>query len=119
VPVVESPFDAPDDHLLKYEPNYPDVVAAGSVLAALQAEADRAGYGFTTELMNVPGWRCVAAEVADGFRSTRVLMGQGERSFCVDCWAGGVWMATGWIGTCPTSQGWHTPGCRRPASAIW
>jgi hypothetical protein len=95
VPVVESPFDAPDDHLLKYEPYYPDVVAAGSVLAALQAEADRAGYGFTAELMNVPGWRCVAAEVADGFRSTRVLMGQGERNFGVDCWAGGVWMATG------------------------
>jgi Family of unknown function (DUF6193) len=95
VPVVESPFGAPDDHLLKYQPNYPDVVAAGSVLAALQAEADRAGYGFTAELMNVPGWRCVAAQVTDGFRSTKVLMGQGERSFGVDCWAGGVWMATG------------------------
>lgn len=96
MPVVESPFDAPDDHLLKYEPYYPDVLASGSVLAALQAEADRAGYGFTAELMNnVPGWRCVAAEVTDGFRSTRALIGQGERSFGVDCWAGRVWMATG------------------------
>lgn len=96
MPVVESPFDAPDDHLLKYVPYYPDVVAAGSVLAALQEQADQAGYGFTAGLMNAcPGWRCVAAEVTDGFRSTRVLMGQGERSFGVDCWAGGVWMATG------------------------
>lgn len=95
MPVVESPFGAPDDRLLKYEPYYPDVVAAGSVLAAFQAGADRAGYGFAAGLMNVPGWRCVAAEVADGFRSTRILMGQGARSFIVDCWAGGVSMAAG------------------------
>ena len=95
VPAVESPFDAPDDYLLKYEPYYPDVAAAGSVLAALQAEADRAGYGFTAGLTDAPGWRRVAAKVTDGFRSSQVLMGQGERSFIVDCWAGGVWMATG------------------------
>lgn len=95
MPVVESPFDVPDDHLLKYQPYYPDVVAAGSMLAALQAEADRAGYGFTAKLMNAPGWRRVAAEVTDGFRSTKVLMGQAVRSFIVDCWAGEVWMATG------------------------
>ena len=102
---MESPFDAPNDHLLKYEPSYPDVVATGSLLAALQAEADRAGYGFTAELMNVPGWRCVAAQVTDGFRSTQVLMGQGERSFGVDCWAGGIWMAAGRTPDLPRAAG--------------
>lgn len=102
---MESPFDAPVDHLLKYEPYYPDVVAAGSVLVALQAEADRAGYGFTAELMSVPGWRLVAAEVTDGIRSTKVLMGQGERSFIVDCWTGRVWMATGWTRELPEVAG--------------
>jgi hypothetical protein len=97
VHAVESPFDAPDDHLLKYEPYYPDVVAAGSLLAALQAEADRAGYRFTAAEMgtSVPGWRRVGAVVDDGFRSANVLMGQGVRCFCVDCWAGGIWVAAG------------------------
>jgi hypothetical protein len=39
---VQSPFDESSGELRKVEPYYPDVVAAGSVRAALQAEADRA-----------------------------------------------------------------------------
>jgi len=104
MPVVDGPFDAPDDHLLEYESSYPDVVAAGSLVAALQAEADRAGHRFTAEPVDVPGLRRVAAEVTDGFRSTRVLMGYNDRnylgpgssrSFGVTCWAGRVQMASG------------------------
>ena len=115
MPVDESPCGAPDDHFLRYEPHYPDVVAAGSVLAALQAEADRAGHGFTAEPVNVPDLRRVAAEVTDGFRLTRVLMGENHpgrylgpgdtRSFRVECWAGQVWAAGGQTPELPEAAG--------------
>lgn len=92
---VLSPFDESSGDLRRLEPYYPDVVAAGSVRTALQAEADRAGYALTVEMTESPGWRCVAARVTDGFRATRVLLALNERSFLVDCWAGGVRMADG------------------------
>lgn len=79
----------------EYANLYPDVVRAGSLLNALQAEVDRAGCGLTVELTSSPGWRRVAAEVALGDRSANVLMAQRERAFSVDCWAGAVHMATG------------------------
>ncbi|MFG2123842.1 DUF6193 family natural product biosynthesis protein [Streptomyces sp. NPDC048710] len=77
---------------------YPDVVRAGSLLNASQAEADRAACGLTVESTSSPGWRRVAAEVALGDRSANVLMAQRERTFSVDCWAGAVRMATGRTG---------------------
>jgi hypothetical protein len=112
--VAERPYEASDGHFLKYETYYPDVVAAGSLLAALQAEADRAGYGFTAGPVNVPGLRRVAAEVTDGFRLTSVLMGRDlrgeysgeyERSFTVNCLAGGVLAAAGQTRVLPEVAG--------------
>ncbi|MFF9869634.1 DUF6193 family natural product biosynthesis protein [Streptomyces sp. NPDC013953] len=86
---------APDDPLHKYVALYPEVVRAGSLQNALQAVADQAGYGFEVELTSSPGWRHVAARVGADGRSANVLMVLDERSFSVDCWTGGVHMASG------------------------
>ncbi|NWF29573.1 hypothetical protein HW130_25525 [Streptomyces sp. PKU-EA00015] len=91
----QLPGAAPNDPLHEYAMLYPEVVRAGSLQNALQVVADGAGYGLTVELTSSPGWRHVAAQVAaDGF-SANVLMARGERSFSVDCSAGGIRMATG------------------------
>ncbi|MFF2077982.1 DUF6193 family natural product biosynthesis protein [Kitasatospora sp. NPDC058162] len=89
--------DADADALREYAARYPEVVAAGSVRGALQAAADRAGLGLAVELTSSPGWRHVAAKVeAGGGRSADVIMLNGaERHFAVDCWVGGIHMATG------------------------
>lgn len=74
---------------------YPEVVWAGSLQNALQAVADRAGHGLAVELTSSPGWRYVAAQAEAEGRSTNVVMASRVRSFSVDCWAGGVYMACG------------------------
>ena len=79
----------------EYATLYPDVVRAGSLQNALRGAADDAGYGFVVELTSSPGWRYVAAQVEAEGRSASALMAQQERCFIVDCWAGGVHMATG------------------------
>ncbi|MGW4937104.1 DUF6193 family natural product biosynthesis protein [Streptomyces sp. NPDC004166] len=86
---------ASDDAVRRYAPLYPEVVGSGSLVNALQAVADRVGYALTVELTSSPGWRRVAAQVSFEDRSATVLMARHERSFSVDCWAGGVHMATG------------------------
>lgn len=86
---------APDDPLRRYVALYPEVVLAGSLRNALQAVADRAGHGFAVGLTSSPGWRHVAARVGADGRSANVLMGLEQRSFTVDCWTGGVSMASG------------------------
>ncbi|MFB7911929.1 DUF6193 family natural product biosynthesis protein [Kitasatospora sp. NPDC056076] len=92
------------DPLGAYAALYPEVAAAGSVRDALQAAADRAGLELAVELTSSPGWRYVAAKAetetetgaeADG-RSATVIIPRGEeRVFLVDCWLGGIHMATG------------------------
>ncbi|MFL6078136.1 MAG: DUF6193 family natural product biosynthesis protein [Mycobacteriales bacterium] len=91
--------DAPHDGALReYAAHYPEVVNSGSLLKALQAVADHAGYALTVELTSSPGWRRVAAQVSAGDRSANVVMALRERSFSVECWAAGVHMATGTTG---------------------
>ncbi|MFD9129235.1 DUF6193 family natural product biosynthesis protein [Kitasatospora sp. NPDC059571] len=68
-----------------FTPDYPDVVAAGSLLAALQAEADRAGYALAFEhvlpqVLPPEGLR-VAAQAAAGDRLARVVLTLGGRGF--------------------------------------
>ncbi|MFI1440510.1 DUF6193 family natural product biosynthesis protein [Streptomyces fructofermentans] len=91
----QSSDPSPNDALRTYETHYPDVVRAGSLQNALQAAADRAGHGLTIALTSSPGWRHVAATVADRDRSANAFMSQHDRTFLVDCWAGGIHMATG------------------------
>ncbi|MGW6202265.1 DUF6193 family natural product biosynthesis protein [Streptomyces sp. NPDC055089] len=86
---------APNDSMHEYLTLYPEVVRAGSLQNALQAEADRAGYGLPIELTSSPGWRQVAVRVEAGGHSANVVMAQSERSFVVDCWTNDVQMATG------------------------
>ncbi|WP_432015572.1 DUF6193 family natural product biosynthesis protein [Streptomyces cucumeris] len=91
----ELPGAAPSEAMREYAILYPEVARAGSLQDALQTEVDRASYGFTVELTASPGWRHVAAKVAVGDRSANVVMARQVRSFSVDCWTGGVHMATG------------------------
>jgi hypothetical protein len=91
----QVPGAVPDDAMREYSTDYPDVVEGGSLMNALQTVADQAGYALTVELTSSPGWRRVAAQVSAGERSANVLMALRERNFSVDCWAGGVHMATG------------------------
>jgi hypothetical protein len=86
---------APNHPMHEHAVLFPEVVQAGSLRNALKAVADREGYGYHVELTSSPGWRHVAAQVAAGGRSANVLMARQERIFSVDCWAGGVRMATG------------------------
>ncbi|MFD0369688.1 DUF6193 family natural product biosynthesis protein [Streptomyces sp. NPDC127114] len=79
----------------EYVTLYPEVVKAGSLQNALQAVADDAGSGLAVELTSSPGWRRVAACVERDGRRADVLMALGERCFIVDCWTGGVRMASG------------------------
>ncbi|MBC9715148.1 hypothetical protein H9Y04_21590 [Streptomyces sp. TRM66268-LWL] len=86
---------APNDPMHEYLTLYPEVVRAGSLQNALQAEADLAGFGLAVELTSSPGWRQVAARVEADGHSANVLMARSERSFVVDCWNNDVHMATG------------------------
>ncbi|MEU5980383.1 DUF6193 family natural product biosynthesis protein [Streptomyces sp. NPDC047315] len=86
---------APNDPMHKYQMLYPDVVQAGSLQNALQVVADRAGHDLAVELTSSPGWRYVAAQVEADGRRAYALMARDERCFIVDCWTGGVHMATG------------------------
>lgn len=79
----------------EYATVYPEVVQAGCLRSALQAVADRAGHGLAVELTSSPGWRHVAARVEAEGRSVNVLMASRTRSFSVDCWTGGIHMASG------------------------
>ncbi|MFE2274362.1 DUF6193 family natural product biosynthesis protein [Streptomyces lavendulae] len=74
---------APYGPLRLYAPLYPDVVRAGSLRGALQAEADRAGYGLVIGTHRVPSWQLVAARVGDedGGRWANVAMDVRLRSF--------------------------------------
>jgi hypothetical protein len=45
--------------------------------------------------------------------------GAGRAQLRCGCWAGGSGWPPARPGTCPRSPVWHTPGCRRPASATW
>ncbi|ATZ23819.1 DUF6193 family natural product biosynthesis protein [Streptomyces lavendulae] len=78
---------APYDPLRPYAPLYPDVVRAGSLRGALQAEADRAGYGLVIGTHRVPSWQLVAARVRDedGGRRANVAMDVRLRSFRIGC----------------------------------
>ncbi|MFD8685798.1 DUF6193 family natural product biosynthesis protein [Streptomyces sp. NPDC059651] len=86
---------APNDPLRVYAAHYPDVVRSGSLRDALQGESDRGGHGLTVELTPSPGWRHSAATVAAEGRSAMAHMALEVRSFSVDCWSGGIHMATG------------------------
>jgi hypothetical protein len=86
---------APDHPMHEFVTLYPEVVQAGSLQNALQSVADRAGHRLAVELTSSPGWRHVAAQVGANGRSANVVMSLGERSFSVDCWTGGVRMASG------------------------
>ncbi|WP_405940911.1 DUF6193 family natural product biosynthesis protein [Streptomyces sp. NBC_00207] len=85
----------PEDPLRAYAEFYPEVVRAGSLRHALQAAADRAGYGLTIELMPPRRWRHVVARARTGNRSVIVSMTLGRRSFAVNCRADGAPMARG------------------------
>ncbi|MEU8677607.1 DUF6193 family natural product biosynthesis protein [Streptomyces sp. NPDC048560] len=86
---------APNDPMSAYVTLYPEIVQAGSLQNALQAEADRSGRRLAVELTASPGWRHEAARVEADGRSAHVHMGLTERSFSVDCWTSGVHMASG------------------------
>ncbi|MER6672831.1 DUF6193 family natural product biosynthesis protein [Streptomyces sp. NPDC000983] len=91
----QLPGATPHDPMAKYMALYPEVARAGSLRNALQAAAERSGHRLLVELTESPGWRHVAAQVAVGGRSVTVVTAEQERCFSVDCWAGGVHMATG------------------------
>ncbi|MDX3533034.1 DUF6193 family natural product biosynthesis protein [Streptomyces sp. MB09-01] len=92
----------PEDPLHAYAEFYPEVLRAGSLRHALQAAADRAGYGLTIELMPPPRWRHIVARARSGNRSVIVSMTLGRRSFSVDCRADGARTAHG--GTAELSE---------------
>ncbi|TXS00706.1 hypothetical protein EAO73_26125 [Streptomyces sp. col6] len=94
-PLDRAPLPGATQFMREYVRDYPEVVRAGSLQSALQAEADRGGHELTIELTASPGWRRVAAKAEADGRSTYVLMARDERLFLVDCWTHGIQMASG------------------------
>ncbi|MFJ6438278.1 hypothetical protein [Streptomyces sp. NPDC091416] len=86
---------APNGPMQDYVMLYPEVAQAGSLQNALQEVAEDAGHGLVVELTSSPGWRHVAVRVESDSHSAYVLLALDERCFIVDCWAGGVRMASG------------------------
>src|SRR5690242_19990681 len=74
---------------------YPDILEAGDLRSALQAEFDTAGLPAQARHVSSPGWRFVAAEVNSAERHADVVMGSQERAFCLQFWTRGVCMANG------------------------
>ncbi|MFF0387532.1 DUF6193 family natural product biosynthesis protein [Kitasatospora sp. NPDC004615] len=79
----------------EYAPHYPDVARAGSLRAALQAEADRAGLRLEGGPTETTAWRLTDAKVRSGERTVYVDLLPGDRQFTVACYVREVRMASG------------------------
>jgi len=102
---------------------YPDIVQAGDLRSALQAEFDTAGLGVLAGHVSAPGWRYVAAEVRNAERDAEVLMGSQERVFCLQFWTRGVRMANGTTRELPAvagaMHGWQSGMPVRQLVSAW
>ncbi|GAB1818571.1 DUF6193 family natural product biosynthesis protein [Herbidospora sp. RD11066] len=74
---------------------YPEVGAAGTLVAALQRALDEAGHPLTVVHESAPGWRQTAAQLTDGNRSVSTHLAIKERAFLLSFWERNVQMAHG------------------------